>query len=71
MFAILIEVTTFNQYKSRSDILKLILIAFAEPVFFHPFVVWSAVRGNIDYLRKKKSWGEMTREGFNTKKATV
>ena len=71
VFAILIEVTTFNQYKSRSDILKLILIAFAEPVFFHPFVVWSAVRGNIDYLRKKKSWGEMTREGFNTKKATV
>jgi cellulose synthase/poly-beta-1,6-N-acetylglucosamine synthase-like glycosyltransferase len=68
VFAILIEVLTFNQYKRRTDILKLILIAFAEPVFFHPFVVWSAVRGNIDFLRKKKAWGEMTRQGFNSKK---
>ncbi len=68
VFAILIEVITFNQYKRRSDILKLILLAFAEPFFFHPFVVWSAVRGNIDFLRKKKSWGEMTRQGFNNKK---
>ncbi|HSV11987.1 MAG TPA: glycosyltransferase family 2 protein, partial [Hanamia sp.] len=68
VFAILIEVLTFNQYKRRSEIFKLILIAFAEPVFFHPFVVWSAVRGNIDFLRKKKSWGEMTRQGFNGKK---
>jgi len=68
IFAILIEVTTFNQYKKRKDILKLILIAFAEPLFFHPFVVWSAVRGNIDFLRKKNSWGEMTRQGFNTQK---
>ena len=68
VFAILIEVLTFNQYKRRTDILKLILIAFAEPVFFHPFVVWSAVRGNLDFIRKKKSWGEMTRQGFNSKK---
>lgn len=69
VFAIFIEVLTFNQYKKRSDIIKLILMAFAEPVFFHPFVVWSAVRGNIDFLRKKKSWGEMTRQGFNTQKS--
>lgn len=67
IFAILIEVTTFNQYKKRTDILKLILIAIIEPIIFHPFVVWSAIRGNIDFLRKKKSWGEMTRQGFNTK----
>jgi cellulose synthase/poly-beta-1,6-N-acetylglucosamine synthase-like glycosyltransferase len=69
IFAILIEVLTFNQYKRRSDIFKLILISFAEPIFFHPFVVWSAVRGNIDFLRKKKSWGEMTRQGFNSQKS--
>lgn len=68
VFAILIEVLTFNQYKRRSDIFKLILISFAEPIFFHPFVVWTAVRGNIDFLRKKKSWGEMKRQGFNFSK---
>lgn len=68
LFAILIEVTTYNQYKKRSDIFKLILISFLEPVFFHPFAVWSAVKGYKDFLQKKSSWGEMTRQGFNTKK---
>ena len=70
IFAILMEILTYNQYKERKDIFKLIGTAFLEPFLFHPFVVWSAVRGNIDLLRKKKSWGEMTRKGFTaTKKA--
>jgi poly-beta-1,6-N-acetyl-D-glucosamine synthase len=67
IFAILIEVTTYNQYKKRSYIFKLILTAFMEPFIFHPFVVWSAVCGTLDYLQKKNSWGEMTRQGFNIK----
>jgi len=67
-FAILMEVLTYNQYKKHRDIFKLIGTALLEPVLFHPFVVWSAVRGNIDFLRKKKSWGEMTRKGFAAKK---
>ncbi|PZR24741.1 MAG: glycosyl transferase family 2 [Citrobacter freundii] len=64
IFAILMEVLTYNQYKRHRDIFRLVLTAFLEPFIFHPFVVWSAVRGNIDLLRKKKSWGEMTRQGF-------
>ncbi len=67
-FAILMEVRTFNQYKRRTDIMKLLLTAATEPFYFHPFVVVSAVRGYIDYARKKKSWGEMTRQGFAQKK---
>lgn len=71
IFAILMEVLTYNQYKSRKEILSLIVTAFLEPVLFHPFVVWSAVKGNIDFIRKKNSWGEMTRKGFSQpKKAT-
>jgi cellulose synthase/poly-beta-1,6-N-acetylglucosamine synthase-like glycosyltransferase len=67
-FAILMEVLTYNQYKKGKYILQLMTTAFLEPILFHPFVVWSAVRGNIDLLRKKKSWGEMTRTGFQTAK---
>ncbi len=67
VFAILMEVLTYNQYKERKDIFKLIVTAFFEPFLFHPFVVWSALKGNIDYLRKKNSWGEMTRQGLGTK----
>jgi poly-beta-1,6-N-acetyl-D-glucosamine synthase len=71
VFAILMEVLTYNQYKKRTEIFKLLLTALIEPFVFHPFVVWSAVKGNIDILRKKKSWGEMTRQGFASKPAPV
>jgi len=66
IFAILMEVLTYNQYKRHRDIFKLIGTALLEPFLFHPFVVWSAIRGNIDFLRKKKAWGEMTRKGFTS-----
>ena len=68
IFAILMEVLTYNQYKNTKDILKLVLVAILEPLVFHPFIVWSAIRGNIDLIRKHNSWGEMTRQGFATQK---
>ena len=68
VFAILMEVLTYHQYKRKRDVLKLIFTALIEPIVFHPFVVWSAIKGNIDLLRKKNSWGEMTRQGFSAAK---
>jgi cellulose synthase/poly-beta-1,6-N-acetylglucosamine synthase-like glycosyltransferase len=68
IFAIMMEVLTYNQYKGRKDILRLVGVAVLEPFLFHPFVVWSAIRGNIDLLRKHNSWGEMTRQGFAAEK---
>jgi hypothetical protein len=62
------EVLTYNQYKQKKDILRLVLIAILEPIIFHPFVVWSAIRGNFDLLRKHNGWGEMTRQGFGPEK---
>jgi len=69
-FAILMEVLTYNQYKKRKEIFSLMVSAFLEPFVFHPFVVWSAVKGNIDLLRKKNIWGEMTRQGFTHSSGT-
>jgi cellulose synthase/poly-beta-1,6-N-acetylglucosamine synthase-like glycosyltransferase len=66
-FAILMEVMTYNQYKKRREIFGLLLVAMIEPFVFHPFVVWSAIKGNIDLIRKKKAWGEMSRQGFAPK----
>jgi poly-beta-1,6-N-acetyl-D-glucosamine synthase len=68
IFAILMEVITYNQYKQHKDILRLVLVAILEPFIFHPFVTWSAIMGNIDLLRKRNSWGEMTRTGFALEK---
>jgi len=39
--------------------------AWIEPFLYHPLVVYWGIRGNIDYfIRKKKTWGNMTRTGF-------
>lgn len=67
-FAILMEVLSFNQYKRRVDIFRLLLTGMTEPFYYHPFVVWSAIKGYLDLLNKKKGWGEMTRQGFAKKK---
>lgn len=67
IFAILMEVLTYHQYKRRIDITHLIFTAFTEPFYFHPFIVWSAIKGFIDKINKKSSWGEMIRIGFNKK----
>jgi cellulose synthase/poly-beta-1,6-N-acetylglucosamine synthase-like glycosyltransferase len=64
-FAVYMEVKTYNQYKQKTAIMKLLLTALTEPFVFHPFIVWSGVRGYIDKIRKKSSWGEMTRQGLN------
>ncbi|WP_276361389.1 glycosyltransferase [Daejeonella sp. H1SJ63] len=68
VFGILMEVRTYNQYKDRKDTLKLLLATLIEPLILHSFGVWHAIMGNIDLLRKKSSWGEMTRAGFSTPK---
>ncbi|MFA6945595.1 MAG: glycosyltransferase [Pedobacter sp.] len=68
VFAILMEVRTYNQYKEPGDMTRLLLTAILEPIILHPFGVWSAIQGNIDFLRKKSSWGEMTRAGLSAAK---
>jgi hypothetical protein len=51
-------------------ILKLILTAWIEPIIFHPLVVYFGLKGNFDYfIRRKKTWGNMTRAGFANVKA--
>jgi cellulose synthase/poly-beta-1,6-N-acetylglucosamine synthase-like glycosyltransferase len=65
IFAILMEVATYNQYKKRGEVSKLIITALLEPLLFHPFVVWSSIKGIADLLRNRNSWGEMTRQGFH------
>ena len=61
------EEITFRKYRRLSEVIRLFLIGSIEPFFFHPLVVYSAIRGNIDYfLGKRTAWGEMIRQGFST-----
>ncbi len=69
IFALLTEEYTYHQYPKFADFNKLLLAAIAEPLYFHPFLVYAALRGNWEEIRGKKGWGEMTRTGFNKKPA--
>lgn len=63
--AIFSEELTFHQYKKKGTGFKLLLISALEPFVLHPFILYAAIRGNIDYyFNKKKKWGEMTRKGM-------
>lgn len=65
--AICSEELTYHQYKKRGSGFKLIFMSFLEPFVFHPFILYAALRGNIDYyFNKEKKWGEMVRKGLNS-----
>ncbi|WP_291122912.1 glycosyltransferase family 2 protein [Flavobacterium sp. UBA6046] len=64
--AIISEELTYHQYKKKGTGFKLIITALLEPFVNHPFILYAAIRGNIDYyFNKKKKWGEMTRKGMS------
>ncbi len=58
------EEITFRKYRSLSEVMRLFAIGLIEPFFLHPLVIYSAVRGNIDYLLGRNKWGDMVRRGF-------
>lgn len=66
-FAVLMEAMTYNQYKRRRDMFRLLFAAIAEPFIFHPAIILSSLKGNWYLVRKKTAWGEMTRKGFGNK----
>ena len=63
--AIYSEELTYHQYKKKGTGFKLLMISLLEPFVLHPFILYAAIRGNMDYyFNKKKKWGEMTRKGM-------
>ena len=65
LIALVTEELTYHQYKKKGTGFRLLRIAFLEPIVTHPFILYAAIRGNIDYyFNKNKKWGEMTRKGM-------
>lgn len=69
--AIWVDQKTYLQYRSKRDLGRLLLMALIEPFLYHPFTVYSSIQGNIDYLRGKKGWGSMTRQGLGKSASTT
>lgn len=69
VIALIVEEFSYHKYHRRSDSVKLMLTALLEPILYHPLVLFFVLRGYLDLLLGKKSWGKMTRRGFRKKKA--
>lgn len=67
MMALYSEEATFKRYETIRDFRKLATVALLEPIFFHPFTVYAALKGNWEKITGNKGWGEMTRTGFDKK----
>ncbi|WP_221936591.1 glycosyltransferase family 2 protein [Litoribacter populi] len=67
VLGLLSEELTYHKYPKVRDFLKLLGAAIIEPVYFHPLGVYSSLLGYWEKMRGKKTWGEMTRQGFQKK----
>ena len=64
IWAVLFEEITFHKYEKRRDVLRLVAIAFLEPLLYHPLVMLMTIKGNIDKVLNRNKWGKMERKGF-------
>lgn len=65
ILAIFSEELTYHQYKKKGTGIKLLITSFLEPFISHPFILYAAITGNLNYyLKKEKGWGKMIRRGF-------
>lgn len=67
VMALLSEELTYHKYPRIKDFFKLLGAALIEPLYFHPLAVYASLIGYWEKLRGKKTWGEMTRQGFQKK----
>jgi len=65
--ALLWDQLTFRHYKTWYEVIGLCLMAFLEPICYHPLIIFFSLKGYIYSLFKRKSvWGTMLRQGFET-----
>lgn len=64
---VMFEQLVIHSYERKQDVLKLFLRGVTELLLFHPFVVYSSIKGNIEYMMGKRlGWGEMSRRGHSS-----
>lgn len=63
-FSILYEQVSYNNYKDRKDLNKLLITVFLEPLLIHPKIVYWGLGGHWDFIKGKGGWGNMIRAGF-------
>ena len=68
-YSILLDHIVHKYYDSWTEVVKLCLMAWIEPFFYHPIIVYCSLKGYIQEVRgKKHAWGAMPRKGTAKKK---
>ena len=62
VFAVFLEVITFNRYKKGKDLFKLFFCAFTENIGYKQLTLYFRIDGLIQYIFKNDSWGTMKRK---------
>lgn len=64
VIALILEENSNSSNPSNISVFYLWLLIFIEPFVYHPINVYAAVKGNIDFFKGNKSWGNMSRKGL-------
>lgn len=64
--AILLEQATFRMYRERGDFARLLAFALLEPFGYRQLTVLWRLKSFWNAWRRKETWGEMRRYGFET-----
>jgi len=64
--SILLDQMRLSAFGIRRDMSRLVLYAFLETFGYRQLQAFWRARATIDFLRKKRGWGEMRREGFDS-----
>lgn len=63
---------TYRYYKTWREVVGLGMMAFIEPLIYHPLIVWFALKGYYNFITgRKHTWGNMQRQGFGKKKTAT
>jgi cellulose synthase/poly-beta-1,6-N-acetylglucosamine synthase-like glycosyltransferase len=61
--AVLLEVANMHRYQGFKAFLRLMATAVLENFGYRQLTLWWRLRGTFDYLRGRRSWGQMKRAG--------
>lgn len=65
LVSILWDEILYNHYANMEEVMILILMAFIEPLVYHPINVFATLKGYYHFsLSTEQKWGDMQRKGF-------
>ncbi|MBE7178272.1 MAG: glycosyltransferase [Mucilaginibacter polytrichastri] len=66
--AIVWDQLTMRYYNTWKEVIGLAMMAFLEPLCYHPLIVYFSLKGYYNFFTGKKNvWGNMQRQGFGKK----